>query len=229
MSQYPSPYQPPQQYPIGYGGYPNPYGDPLAPARRAGIAMIVLGILALLMGGCFSVMGASLPSLMSQMSPEQSEPIRRVETQFGMSPAKLMLAAGVVTLVIGALYIVLGALVRGGRMGAVICAIILTALVVHYMLLNMVVAALTQGGAIGACGAGFVLLLFAVPLIWLIPALRSRNNLAMLQAQQQAQMWQYQQAQQAYGQGGAYGYGYPAQPPPPPRAPDDPNGASPTS
>src|SRR5439155_10922330 len=145
MSQYPSPYQPPQQYPPGYG-YPSQYADPLTPARRAGITMIVLGILSLLMGGCLSAVGASLPRIMSQMSPEQTEPIRRMETQFGISPSKMIIAAGVATVIIGLVYIVLGVLVRGGGMGAVISAIVLSSLAILYMLFNAVVAAITPGG-----------------------------------------------------------------------------------
>ena len=41
MSQYPSPYQPPQsQYPMNYGGPPT--DDALGPARRAGGLMFVM-------------------------------------------------------------------------------------------------------------------------------------------------------------------------------------------
>ena len=64
MSQYP-PQQYPPQLPPGYGhehlGYGAPGPHPLAPARRAGVMLFIVGGLMLLCGTCLGVAPWALP------------------------------------------------------------------------------------------------------------------------------------------------------------------------
>lgn len=222
MSQYPSPYPPqsPQQF-----GYAPTMDDPRLPARRAGIFMIVLGILMLLMGGCMGAVGVALPSLMGQMPPEQIKVFTDIEARFHISPGTLLLGFGIFMFVFGLVYIVMGFVVRGGGLGSVITSIVLTVLTVLYLVLNLITSLFEgAGGAGGACVSVLALAMFGLLLVWLIQAARASTRIRGMQSQYQQQYMQYQQMMQQYGQQAGYGYGYPPPPAPPASPPaQDPN------
>lgn len=232
MSQYPPPYSPMQP---PYGGYPAPPppspDELLAPARRAGVMMIVVGVLFVLCGlgmGVFSWV-IKQPGVMS--SPEfaqAQEHFRQAEAQSGMAIETMLLIMGVVPLATGALFGGLGFFVRGGGFGAVVTGIVASSgvlLLLGLMILGTLLgAAANPSSAAGVCvyvvPFGLVLLL----LVWLIQAARAASRVAAARQQYQAQAWQYQQYQQAYLQQSppqqqpGMGYHYPP-PPAPPAAP----------
>lgn len=223
MSQYPPPYQqPPFQRQYDYYGLPNPLG----PARRASVLMFVLCGLGLLCGAFMTLFGVIVtPQFIAQMP--NSAQLHEVELQLGISLQEMMIIAGIVCLVPGILYGIMGFLVRGGRTGAVVVSIVLTALTLVLILIQ-VPGAIAKGGdpaSLGAalCMMGVPLVLCIVLLTTLIKALRAAPNVDAMQQQFQAQYWQSMQQQQAaqlgYGYGMPPGYGYAAPPNQPPAPP----------
>ena len=205
MSQYPSPYSPytppgPQDYAYAQPGA----ADLLAPAKRAGVMMIVLGSLALTCGMC--VLGAAgLP--FDELPPEQKDLFRELEQQAGM-PAKQMLTIyGAGTLVGGGLFLGLGIFVRRGGRGIVIASIVLVSATAIWFVKDLVSMAMLGGPAAamagGACVSVVQIGLCALLLVWLAQALRAIPHLTAIAQQYQAQYWQYEQQRQAY----AYGHG----------------------
>jgi hypothetical protein len=130
-----------------------------------------------------------------------------------------------IILLIGVIFIVCGALVRGGNHPATIVSLVITALMLLLAglatIMFLIGAMISPMLLIGACVSAIPLSLLVLQLVWLIQAVRARGRLAAMHMQQQAQLWQYQQMQQSYGQGGMYGY--PTQPPPPPPPPSPPS------
>ena len=255
MSQYPPPYSP-QQPP--YGGFtpPPPYAPPrspeelLAPARRAGVTMIVLGVLAVLFGLCLAFMGTMFDNPEFTSSPQYAQmqqQFQQVERELGIPVQRLFVIMGAVPLAIGAILGALGFGVRGGSRGVAIGAIVFVALLLALLgvvMLGGLVQLLASGGRpdmlLGMCvyGVPFVLLIFVT--VWLVQAVRAAGAIEAAQRNYHAQMWQYQQQQQAYlrpGQPPApsqpgptpSGMGYhvppppqtPAAPPPEPKDPPD--------
>ena len=258
-SQYPPPYSPQQP---AYGGYrpPQPPRSPeelLAPARRAGTLMIVIGALSVLCGLWIawqsSAFDPAAPGVPPEFQRQMQQQIETFESQSGMSFRTLLLVMGVAPLAVGAVLGGLGLYVRGGSFGVVITAAILTGallLVVGLVLLAGLLQSAAMGGAVVAlgvacqCGVPFALL--AVLMVWLVQAARAASQITLARQNYQAQMWHYQQYQQAYLQQGqppqgyppeSMGYGYPPPPPPPAPAPppsgppaeskDPPDGTSP--
>lgn len=231
MSQYPPPYSP--QQPI-YGGYPAPQPPPspeqlLGPARRAGVLMVVLGVLFVLFGLCMAGLSWMIEQPEFTSSPQYAEMqcrFQQLEAQSGVTVQTLLLIAGIVPLVLGALLGGLGFFVRGGGLVPVILAIALTVgleLFFGLVILVGLIQGLTgnAGALAGTCiyvpPFGLLLLL----LFWLIQAAWGVSKVALARQQYQAQLWQHQQYQQAYlqqsqqQQGSAQGLGYHFQPPPP--------------
>jgi hypothetical protein len=219
MSQYPSPYQSPS-YPSGYP-YPQ-YPETNAPARQAGLLMICLGGLVFLMGGCFTVFGATLPSLKQQMPPDQLQMFQDLETKAHLTQG-ILIAVGIFLIVVSVLHVVVGVFVRGGRLPSLITAVVITSLMLLWLMLNVVSSLFQGAGAIvGMCFGLLLVGLFGWLLVLLIQAIRSGNQSRESQVQYQQQYLMYQQAMQQYGQPShGYGYSYPA-PPPPPDANDKP-------
>ncbi|HSV14434.1 MAG TPA: hypothetical protein VLI90_09250 [Tepidisphaeraceae bacterium] len=217
MSQYPSPYSPPPQYPGGY--YPAP-PDPLAPAKRASLMMFILGPLVILAGTCLSLFASALNQVTLQ--PDQQQAIDQVEKTTGVPAHTLFMAAGVVMFVVGLLIVVLGLFVRRGGMGATITSCIVTALILLWLGMNLLGAALHPMGAsagLGICFGVGIFILFGGLLALLVAAARAARGVAAGQQQLQAQYWQYQQNMQSYG-----GYHAPMTPPPPPPPSAPPSG-----
>jgi hypothetical protein len=232
---YPSPYAPPQA--AAYYAQP-PAETLLAPARRAGILMIVLGALMFLFAACVAVIGALIPNMRTQ--PEIQDAIAKLEAQLGgqVSVQTLFVVMGVVLTVISVLYIVAGAFARRGGMGAAVTSLVLASLVLLYLVFNGVGSLLMPGGAGAACFSLLIAGIHVLLVVWLIQAIRASTRVKLLQMQQAqyaAQYWQYQQAQaQAQEATGGYGYGAPQQqvqqhapsiPAPPAPPPDTPGGA----
>lgn len=247
LSQYPQ-QQPQPPYPtppIGYHGYGGPLpgsatGNPAA--KRASILMIVLGVLMLLMGGCFAGLGKVLRQI--DIPAEQKAQFEQLQAQLppGMSLETVFLIYGIAILVVAVVYVVLGILVRGGGRAWAITSIVLTTLIVLFLAINAVASVIGPvGNAGGLCVAIVPLGLFVLLLVWLAQAMKAGPALSPADAamrQYQMQMWYYQQQQQAYQQqqmpypqpppgagaiafppppqqSAGYGYGQPQQPPPP--------------
>lgn len=214
MSQYPPPYSPQQP---GYGGYPpQPLQSPeelLAPARRAGTLMIVLGALSVLCGlymawqsGSFDLStAAATPELQRQMQQQ----IEAAEKQTGVSFRTVMLVMGVIPLATGAVLGGLGFYVRGGSLGVVVTGTVVVGCMLLVTGVTLLLGVL-QGAAVGgpafaaaaACQCGIPFGMLILLMVWLIQAARSASRIAMARQQHQAQMWHYQQYQQAYLQQG---------------------------
>jgi hypothetical protein len=231
VSQFPPPYSPQQP---AYGGYPPPRppespDELLAPARRAGTMMIVVGAMSVLCGlflawqaRDFDASSAATPELRKQMEQQ----IELVESQTGASFQTLMFVAAFVPLAVGALVGGVGFFVRGGSLASVIIGAILVGGLVLVTGL-VLIAGLIQGAVAGPVVAIASLCIYGLPLallgllfVWLLQAARAASRVALARQQYQAQLWQYQQYQQAYLQQGqqtqappSQGMGYHAVPP----------------
>jgi len=249
MSQYPPPYsQPPVQPNYGYDfSYYQSQDDLLAPARRAGVMMFVIGGLLALGGLCCGGLGAFAPieEVMAQNPILNSTPGMTVEIlKMGI------IVMGVLALLFGMAMLVLGYFVRGGGIIPVVIAIVLVALATLFNLVNLASTAMQlRGGGPemlgGMCVNIIPLVLLLVLLAMLIQAAKAAPRVAMMKSQYQQQLWQYQQQQQMYQAGyvapppmqsmqqhSPENYSPPMPPPVPPPPPSDtssagdPNGPS---
>ena len=171
MTQYPSPYSPP---PAGYGmsyGYGVPE-DLLAPARRAGLLMIILGALTIVVGLCMGLCSVMLPQMLDQMQPDQRDMFDQMQQRIPFSLSTFLLIMAIMMLAVGIIYIILGLFTRRGGMGIVITSIVLTTLVTLFLLISTVGSLFQPNGAAGACMSIVVLGLFILLLVWLIQAAR---------------------------------------------------------
>lgn len=235
MSQYPPPYSPQQP---AYGGYPpqQPPQSPdelLAPARRAGITMIVLGVLAVACGLCLAATGSVIDNPELAQSPQyqqMQQQFQQVERELGITLRQFFVFMGAVPLAMGAILGALGFGVRGGRRGVAIASIVFVGIllaVLGLVILGGLVQAVATGARpemlLGMCVYGVPFALLLMVMVWLVQAVRGAQKVEWARRQYQAQMWHYQQYQQAYLQQGqppaqpppGMGYGYP----PPPAAP----------
>jgi len=218
MSQYPSPYYPPNVQPPYY-----PYSgalDVLAPARRASVMMFILGPMLKLCGACVM----SMPLMFSMMPQDKLQPLlNQIQSQCGY-PAKVVIPVlGAFIFLPGVAMLILAFFVRrGGRVSAILgCAL------VGLILLKSVVELLfsflhPDPNVMGAiCLDIFSVGIFGLLFFWLIQAARASSSVQQAQQQYLAQYWQYQQNMQAHS---GYGYAAPPQegqsyqpaPPPPP-------------
>ncbi len=207
MSQYPSPYSPPP-VPPNYGydfNYYQPQRDVLAPSRRAGMLLYVVGGLILLPSLCCGAMGLALPAIMAQEPALFSE-----VSASGMSPEGLqttLMIGGGVMLLLGVVMIILGRFVRRGSMGAAVTGSVLAVLVFLYLVLNGLGILVMSGKlppaqmVLGLAMTVLGLVIFGMLFVWLIQAAMAAPRIAMMQSQYQQQYWQYQQQQQMYQPG----------------------------
>lgn len=231
MSQYPSPYNVPQQYSAAYGYDPFTYY--LAPARRASVLMFILGGLGLACGLCIGVviMIAPLEQVIEQSGVDFSE-----FRQMGYAPEKVLRVMyggmSIVATIFAIALIVLAAFVRRGGLGAIVTSLVLCGLVILLLLLSLASVLVQLGRLAGAAETvislfliGGLLSIFILQFVWLIKAARASSAVRILRQQHQMQYWQYQQQHQMYAQ--QYGYGqqvHPSSPtPPPPQNPAPPN------
>lgn len=203
-------YQPPYtpQY-SAYTGY-NPIVPLLAPARRAGVLIIVLGALTILSSACFGVMGAFWTEISREMTTEQIAQFTKLEAEGGIAMAKLIYVFAAGCGFLGMLYIVLGILCRSGNLVVLIVSMIPLVLTILYLLGTLLFAPGIE--------SGILFMLVGIPHLlagmWLIQAMINSSKIREIQLQQQMQMWQYQMQMQQYQMGG-YQYGQPNQPQPP--------------
>jgi len=215
------PGNPYQQYPQGYPqqGYPQPYSPyqmpqvhPMAYAAqmqgwggqylRAGMMLIVTGILVGLCGlGCGALAMAPLEEAMAnaQMDPQ----LAAMMTPQMMRVALIAFAVG--SMIYAVLAVIFGVMVRKQSRGAAIGGIVITSIVVAYLLLNTVagavqVARLGAQGLVGVCMMIVPMVVGAWQLMWLIGALRSGGQVRGMQDQMQMQYWQMMAMQQAQQQ-----------------------------
>jgi hypothetical protein len=248
VSQYPGQYPPPYQGGVSPYQVPGQQWSPLehllAPAKRAGALMIVLGVIGILCGACFGVVGLNWNQLMQNpsMPQQQRQVIAQAESQLGGSLGPWMVGVAVVVVVVAVSYIVLGIVaLRGGAFG-IFGSMILVA-IVGLLLLLLMAGTLLQAvqaagpetainGCAGVLGLGSHALLF----VWLLGAARNVRRIREMKDYQQ-NYWAYLRQQQAaypQQQPAAYpGYapgaypGYPPQGQPPvgaygPQAPPQP-------
>jgi hypothetical protein len=254
LSQYPTPY-PPQQ-PV-YGGDQQPTPDQLlAPARRAGVLMIVLGVLFVFCGLCMAGVGWAMNQPDFTDSPQYADMkqvVQQFEAQTRMSMQTALLIVGIIPLAVGALLGGLGFVVRNGGFVTIILSIVLTSVLLLFLGLIIIAggiqtATTNPSQLAGLCFYVVPFALLTLNLVWLIQAARASSQIAAARQQQQTQMWQYQQYQETYRQNaqqqgypqvppqqpGGMGYQYPppapppaAQPPVPPPPPKDPSDGPP--
>ena len=200
MSQYPSPYVPPNVVPY-HGGPP----DALAPARRASMMMFILGTLMILFSGCM----VGITFLFSMVPVEQLQPLReRIESIAQVSPEFLFRVLGTLIFVIGAVLFALAFFVRRGGLVSAIIATVLVGLIELQQLLSLAgaIAAAKDFAGLGSLVASAITFAaFTLQFVWLIRATRAAPKVKTARQQYSSQYWQYHQNMQAYS-------GYPAQP-----------------
>jgi hypothetical protein len=232
VSQYPSPYQQP---PAGGGagfdfsqyvaqGAPS---ELLAPARRAGVLMIVLGALIAMLGTCN---GASAYVMTPEQYAEQQAAMKATglpeSPQLDMQMMhRMTIVMGAVTLVVGLAMVVDGVQVfRGSRIAVNIGLFLAGGLT---LLLGLMTLVMLLGGLMAPMMFAFACV-FALPtgmfvwlMYWLYAAAKNNSRLAMVRQQYQQQFAQYGKYQQAYAMNpgmygmpyapAGYGYAYPQQ------------------
>src|SRR5262245_33519977 len=184
------------------------YSDSLAPLRRAGIMLFVMGTLMAGVGLCnmvstFTVSSQELQQAQARMMPKDQPPPFRMETIKTMAVA--MQGAVVV---VGLILLALGVPVRGGSFAATMGATIVTGLIlalITLMALVLLVASIASPPLlIGLCFLVFPLVGFGVQLFWLYQAIRAVSLAKTAGQQYAAHYWQYYQQQQQAPQAGPY-------------------------
>jgi hypothetical protein len=194
----------------------DPYAAASAPARRAGVLMIVMGALTLAFGMCSGI-GLVLPEelVKQQLEIMPATPDRpmTIDSLRRQSLISLILLVGA-----GIPMIVIGVFVRRAGKAALITGIVIASLAILFLGLSAIsalaLATRSPVMVLSACVTAIPLALFILLLVWLIQAVRGASGLQQMQSAYQQQYWQYQQQQQAYG---LPGQGFPPQPPPPPQ------------
>lgn len=218
MSQYPnSPYSTPQPFQYGYAQ--DPFEQYLAPGRRAGTLMFILGALGLACSLCLGLVMALAPIdkfvAQSGMQLPSSQEI-------GMSVESFLRVMygiiAVVSLLFALILIILAFFVRRGSFAATVAAIVVDGLVLLILLINSItaIAQLASAPANALMGIAMIIFLaggFGLLLVWLIQAIKATAALRDARLQYQQQYAHYQHYQQMYG----YGYGYPQQQAPAPQ------------
>ena len=228
MSQYPPAYP---SGPIPYqtpGQQFDPLADLLAPAKRAGVLMIVFGGIAIACGLCFGLVGLAWDEVMRASNPADLANLMQLEVQLGLSVRVMLLIVAGGSLVVGLLFLVLGIVTRGGGAVGIYGSMVVAVIVMGYIGINAI-GLLALGGktppstlAGGVCftvvGLGTMVLL----MIWLINAARNIRRIRELKEYQQNYYLYAQQQQAGYPQS-PYGQpvwpGYPQQPQPPQQQP----------
>jgi hypothetical protein len=210
----------------------------LAPAKRASVSMFVLSGLLIPCGLLLGLLFAAFSNMdLSKLPAENSAQIRLAEQQLGqlgMTVPGFLLGAGLTTLIIGVLLLILGVLVRRGGLGSAVTSIIVCCMLALGAVLSVVggVSGSAQGqgeAVIGTCVWGILLVVLIFTLVWLFQAARNSGHVAAYRMGYQNQMQQYQQYGQMYPpqhpsqqpqnwqQPGQGQWGQPAWPPQPPQ------------
>ncbi len=228
MSQYPPAYP---SGPIPYqspGTQFNPLEDLLAPAKRAGILMIIVGSLGILCGGCASVVGVMFDQIMQnpQMPAQQRQVILQAQAQAGVNIGAVVIGMGVAIIIGSLVYLVMGIIVRRGRgfgvYGSMVLSIVCAILLAFGLLGTLLQLSQMQIAdvAINLIILTTAMVSQAVIVAWLVQAARNIRRIREMQDYQNYYMYAQQQAayqQNPYGQGAWPGY--PQQPQPPQEQP----------
>jgi uncharacterized membrane protein len=174
VSQYPYPYNVPDPYHYGRGGGDD---EQRARYRRAGVLLLVLGGLMLLPGFC--CVGIPLGQSTEQWNAlvaqvQEAQPA----SQIALEPVLLrqvLITMGVVSMIAGLAYLVLGALVMRGSAAATVIALIVNGLLIAVLLLLILLAllAVARGSVaevLGVCMYSLPLALLIWSAIWLAQA-----------------------------------------------------------
>lgn len=220
--QQPSPY-PPYGLSQPHYAYGNPLDTLLAPARRAGIALFIAGILGVLVGGCLGVMGIGLGLAEIKSDPKFAE-VQQELARSGVTldAVRIMIfVMAAVTVFVSIAYAVLGFFVRSGTKGALITTSILTGLPLALLVLWCVLGLITLQ---------FQVLCFVVIPIALLGFILAQVISALIRSNQVQQWRDYQRNAQLYQTANPYyqqqaasyptqQYSGPLPPPPPPSQP----------
>lgn len=219
MSQYPPAGQWPWPYPppVAGGG---PFADLLAPARRAGTLMMLLGALGLTCGFCFGI--SSLVPF-DQLPAEQLEQLEQITAETGLSVRAMLIFSAVAAAAPSLAMLICGALTRKGGRAAAWTSLILVSLFAVLLAVRVGRSLIMAFGSpapvqwlVDAATVGVVLALLVLLIVWLVQAVRRAEQLRRTMQQYQWQYWQYAaQQQQAYARWVA-AQQQPPQPPPPP-------------
>jgi hypothetical protein len=218
VSQYPSPYLPPQ---LPYTSAPAPEGPaPAGPARKAAILLFVLGGLGAAMGLCMGSLIWVVPSESPQMQKLVEQLVRTQQIPpLGISADRLVrityTVLGLISIAIGIVLVVLGFFVRRAGKAATVTATILCGLATLYVTVNVLVAGrLGLAGdtmaLLGGCLALVPLSLFGLATLWLVQLLRALPGIQAARRQYRSQFNQSQHQQWQYNSnqpGGMPGYG----------------------
>ena len=172
------------------------------PARRAGVLMIVIGLLTVGLAIGLAGIGASVPR--DQYPPDWQQQIARIESELGVSWGTMLKIAGGIVAAPAALMVFLGFFVRRGSMTSAVLGVVLTSMMVLYLCSMLVrsIVVIAAGRAAGAtallvfCLAALALL--GVQIFWLAKAVINAGPLKVFTQQHQAMEWQQQE--QARGQ-----------------------------
>lgn len=194
--------------PYGYADAPDPRLDP---ARRAGLLMIVNGVIGLLFGACFLGVGAMFGEI--QWPAETAAEMRRLETQAGLPISVIFLVMGALAAVPSLVLFILGFFVRRGGVASIVSGIVVTSLVLLLLGLQLVGSFFSGPNALaGICMLSIPLALMILQLTWLIQAVRAAPRVRATRQNVQTQQSLYRQNQQQHLQPSPW----PMQPPPPP-------------
>jgi len=187
---------------------PNPYANPLASAKRAGILQIVLNSLGLLIGFC---LGAFVLTAWDQVVTSQRASLPAGIDLELLRNIYLVVAIAMTGFCI--LMVILGIFVCKGSKGATITSIVFSLLAVVYFVINTV-SVLSMGNPVGVLISLGLLACMIWLTAWLFQAVSGINKHRIAQFQY-AQYYQQQQQQQP----GAIPTQYPSQPYAQPPAP----------
>ncbi len=205
----------------------DPLADLLAPARKAGVLMIIIGSIGLVCGLCFGGLGFGWDEFVSNANPDDLANLMQIEAQFGITAKVMLMVVGGGCLVVGLLYLVFGIVARGGGAFGIYASMALAILMGLYVAINAIALLATGGGGnplqlvVGACFTVFGLGATILLVTWLVQAARNIGRIRELREYQRnlytRHVQQYSAYQQYYQRQNWPGYGQrPSQQSPPP-------------
>lgn len=144
-------------------------------ARYAGVMLLILGLLTLVMGGCTTVVGFNIDSVLAmpevQKDPNFQKAMSDLRTE-GIELKYVIVTLGILCLIYAIPALIVSILLITTRSrGPVVLGMVLIGLSLLPMILFLVLS-LAGGNGIGAVFWGIVMTLHGLILVWLIQALR---------------------------------------------------------
>ena len=183
VTYFPSPYSPPDVPDWLAVGMPD---EILRPARRASILLFLLGGLAL---ACALIVFLFSMVPMDQLPPDERQQLQEIVAPTGLDiKTYFHLFAGSAA-VVGLILVVLGLFVRGGKRLPIIAAFIVTALMLMFLTVSIMIDASRMAplAMVPPIGLGILLVLLEIQLISANRNVGFARNMAM---QYQTQLWQ---------------------------------------